>query len=344
MPADLDPATRAGIGASQVAKVFGISPFGGALDLYCQLIGLADKPETEPQRRGRRAEPELLLRYADEHQLWPELMEQDTRTRSVGRWLVDVGTQRHPEHDWLIASPDAVEVHDGLPVALIEAKTDRNAWGWEDPEEIPDGVPLHYLLQVQHQLLVGLRWGKKHVWPPQAKLVARVRYVDDYREYTIQPNGPIQRAIIEKTGDFWHSHVQPRIPPAWDGSEAGNRLVSSMYPQPRTDEKLVVPRGDTIDLMMAELARRKADLANAETLHDTLVQQLKERLEAVPAAAGEDWSVSYRRSKDRTKIDWKAVAEELGAQLGAGAMFQAQGRHTTRGPGTRSLRTYWRKR
>ena len=323
MPATLDPALRQGIGASQVAALFGCHPYLTPLGLYCQVLGLEPPSDSPVMRRGTKLEGYIAEEYAARNGLW---------TGGV-TGLVDLGTQRHPEHKLLIASPDRVVVLDGGEVVrLIEIKTARSRAGWSDPEEVEDGVPLHYSLQVQQQLLVGVEAGGRHQWPQEAHLVACVGSLDDLSIYTIRASAKVHAAIVERVERFWTDHVEPRVPPPWDGSEAGAALLKAMYTADRLPPVAAPPE---LEPIAAELRAAKADLAAAEARVDTAQQILKASVADAAGMQGSAWRCSWKRNRPSHPVDWEAVAREAGASE---TLIQ---KHTAERPGARVFRFTW---
>jgi len=330
MGATLDPALRHGVGASEVAALFGLHPYLTPLGLYTRILGIGTGHETIAQRRGTRIEGYLAGEYAEREGLFPTASPH--AARDGGPWLLDGETQRHPEHRLLIASPDRVVVRDGQPVRLVEIKTARSRAGWADPDETPDGVPDHYALQVQHQLLVGVDVGGRHFWPQEAHLVASVGHLDDFRVYTIQASPAVHRAILERVERFWAEHVEPRVPPAWDGSDAGSALLRAMYPEDRLPLEPAPPEAEPI---MAELRRARADVEAAQAREATAKQIVEAIIGDRQGLAGRGWRVTWKRAKDSRSVDWEAVAK---AACATPALIE---QHTSVRPGTRRFLPRW---
>lgn len=140
-------ARRAGIGASEIAAVLGISPWTSPFALYWQKRqGWADVDSPE-KRRGRRMEQVVAEEWED---------------ANPGHVLMPAGLYRHPQHEWMLATPDRL-LYDvdgplpgdpayGPPVGLWECKTSATRDGWGD--DGTDEVPAHYHAQCQWQSAV----------------------------------------------------------------------------------------------------------------------------------------------------------------------------------------------
>jgi putative phage-type endonuclease len=174
------------LGASDAAAACGLSPWRTPYELYLEKTGeipsQADNPRLE---WGRRLEAVILEKYLTERALDP----------------ADVVTQAHrvsAEFPWMSATPDAL-----LPDRVVEVKT--AGWGkgeqWGEPGT--DAIPLVYLLQITHQMIVtGLR-------------VADVPVLiggSDYRVYTVMFDQELADLLIDRERAFW-TYVETRTPP-----------------------------------------------------------------------------------------------------------------------------------
>lgn len=139
-------ARRAGVTASEIAVLLGLSPYGSPFELYHRKRGTlpAAGPDAAVMERGRVLEPYVAEKFG---QLRPEFQVEGT-----GRELY-----AHPERPWQMATPDRTlhrRTHDGgyflRPGAVLECKTDDGSdeWGEEGSGEIP----VHYRAQVLWQM------------------------------------------------------------------------------------------------------------------------------------------------------------------------------------------------
>jgi len=327
MSATLDPALRNGIGASEIGALFGVHPYLTPLALYVRMTTPQSAESNAVQRRGLKLEGYIAEEYADRHGLLhvpPDM----PFPRANG--LLCPETQRHGEYDFLIASADRLVMERGEAVRVVEIKTARSRKGWDDPEDVPDGVPMHYLLQVAQQMLVGFAGS-----PIEAgTLAATVGSLDDYREYHFTRSAKIEAAIIERAGAFWHDHVLPRRPPEFDGSEAGDALLRMMYPADTRPELLVA--GDVAESVVAKWRAAQAEADRWQGQADTEKQILRSLIGESAGLEGSFGRLTYKKNKDSRKVDWEAVASALAPPA---ALIEA---HTTIKPGPRVLRPHWR--
>lgn len=178
---------HSGIGGSDAAAALGLSPFKSALELF---LDKRERREPSPvqldqMRWGTLLEPVIRQEYAQ-------------RTGRVVR--MPAGTLRHPKHAYVIAHVDGVTDDR----RLFEAKTARTADGWGTSGS--DEVPEHYLLQVQHYMMVTLL--------PVADVAVLIGG-NDFRLYEIPADTGLQEMILDGEADFWQ-HVQAGTAPEPD--------------------------------------------------------------------------------------------------------------------------------
>ena len=129
---------REGIGSSDVAALFGCSPYVSAYQLWADKAGLAAHrvQETEAMAWGKALEPVIAERYAR------------TTGHRIERCVRAIYWD--PERPHLRASPDAILDYEDGRKGILEIKVASSfAEGWD--EDLP---PLHYRLQIAHQMLV----------------------------------------------------------------------------------------------------------------------------------------------------------------------------------------------
>ena len=172
-----------GIGASDAAPALGMSKYKTPYQLWEEKTALEVVQFDSPiLRRGRMFEPIIRQLYSDE----------------TGRAVKKVPSMRSEKYPFMTASPDGY-AEDGK--RYVEIKTARNKSEWGEPGT--DEIPLPYMIQVQHGLIVtGLE-------------VADIPVsfsLDDFAIYEVPADRELQEMIIEKEATFWEL-VKNRIPP-----------------------------------------------------------------------------------------------------------------------------------
>lgn len=190
-----------GIGGSDAAAALGLNPYRSPVELWREKRGL-DTPfaGNEATRWGQLLEPAIRQEYAE-------------RTGRVVRLPTE--TQRHPKAPFALCHPDGITDDR----RLYEGKTARYPDGWGEPGT--DEVPQHYLIQVQHNLMVmGL---------DVADLAVLIGG-QDFRIYEIPADRELQEAILDGEADFWR-HVERGEPPPVDCDAPGAiAVLKKLYP------------------------------------------------------------------------------------------------------------------
>lgn len=236
-----------GIGSSDIAKIAGLSRWGGALECYFE------KTEAyEPTVNGESAEIGLALE--------PFLAEQ-AATR-LERQLVTVATLAHPVHDHHRASLDRVTLIDrtaGSSWANVDGFVElKTALGWMALDWADEGViPPAYYAQVQWERYVS---GLTHGWlvallgiPVNGEMI-KVFEIPDDPEY--------QAGLIKIADEFWE-RVHDRRPPPADGLDGTVELLKKRWtPEPeqiaQLDPAAFFAARDSYRLASADIA--EADL------------------------------------------------------------------------------------
>ena len=182
---------QAGIGASDVPRVLGLSPHGGPWSVFADRVGLArPDAESDVQRRGLRWERRILEDFHDE-----------TGVTVIGP-LGPVAVLG-PE-PWLGVTPDSFLCDHGGPWETGEVKTDTSEvgrWAWGDGGqtfetwgEARGQVREDYAAQLYTQLwATGLEWGR---------LIVR-RSLDDQRWYRLRRDDAVIDWMRPLLAAFW---------------------------------------------------------------------------------------------------------------------------------------------
>lgn len=192
-----------GIGASEIAAVAGLSKWATPLDVYLRKTGqFDDRGDNRAMRVGRSLEPVVIREFCEE------------TGEDVA--LYPCPMLAHPEHPFLLATPDADLVSGRLCEAKTASLRSLSEWGPPGSDEIPDA----YLIQCQTQLAVAGR--------DECKLAVLLGG-DELRVYTVERNDRLIASLIEAAVEFW-SRVERRDPPPPDFSHPRTPdLVRGMY-------------------------------------------------------------------------------------------------------------------
>lgn len=203
---------RTGIGGSDAHHVHSAEPYGCARWLWYEKLGIEPdepKPMTGPMRRGLRLE-EIAADFYEE---------------KTGRALRRVNkVARHPEHPELLVHMDRVIVKDERGPGYLELKT-VGQWMWQ--QILTDGAPDHFLLQVQHGLMVkGYRWGSFGIYWPDG---------DQLMSFDVDRNEKLIAGHKEACLSFWrrvrNDDPPPRLDVSDDRCKSCNRLNTCQGPE-----------------------------------------------------------------------------------------------------------------
>jgi putative phage-type endonuclease len=183
MTADFDELRRTGLGGSDAAAACGLSPWRTPYDLWLEKLGQAEPlPASEPMLWGSLLEPVIAAEYCrrtgHQIQLSPPML-------------------RHPTHAFMLAHIDG-RVNNSR---ILECKTARTAAGWGETGS--DEIPLQYLVQVHHYLVVT------------GAAVADIAVLiagQDFRLYEVAADADIARSLVEQEYTFW-LRVEEHEPP-----------------------------------------------------------------------------------------------------------------------------------
>jgi len=260
-------ARRFDVTSTEIAALFGCSPYLSAFELWHQKAGnITDEfEETERMRWGRRLQ-DVIAAGACEDNGWR------------GAPLTDY--MRLPDHrigssfDWLIETGDDTRL---LEIKNVDVRAMRD--GWLVVYETDDAAgyveaPPHIELQMQHEMLVS--------GYPTLTLAALVGG-NAVRLLHREADAAVHAAIIESVADFWRSIAdgEPPKPDYYRDAPVIKRLHPSI-----TGDALALVDGDKItDLMRLHRIASQAAKASDEDAK-ALASEIADLLGNRPGASG----------------------------------------------------------
>lgn len=205
---------------------------------------------------------------------------------------------------WAAASPDATAAG-----RLIELK-------WTGSRSrFANGLPEDVEAQVQWQLFVAEA--------AEADVAALTVGDDAVRVFPVHADEGLQRHLVAIAADF-----RKRLA---EGGPFAQSLDSLKRRYPSDDGSEIEADADTAAAVRAlwELRGKRKQLEESEAVLETAI---KTRLGPASVLVGDGFKVTWRRTKDRTEVDWRAVAAEVGAPE------EVVARHTRIQPGFRPFR------
>lgn len=295
------------LGGSDAAAIAGVHPYKRPIDVWRRVVEGHQTPQTAAMRRGLRLEPVIRDMFQEETNI--ELLgARNLRSRSL---------------EWARASLDDVARVAGEErvVEYKSANVRQAARYGESDDEVPD----EHLCQVQWYLALS-GWNVGY-------LVALLGG-DELRTYTLLSDSEFQGLLFEEAKRFWRDYVVTRKPPPADGSDSFSLWLKGRYVD--KSPRLVKADAETEGLLSSYRAACEA-FEGCKVLRDQLRQRLELAIGDAAGIEGYCGRVSFKKSKDRSTVDWKAVVDELGAPE---EIIQ---KHTRPTPGPRVFRCTWSK-
>jgi len=239
----------AGIGASEMAAVMGLSKWRSAYELALEKMGEippVDPSDVEAIEWGHKLEPIIIQTFGERT---------GRLVRPSGQLL------RSREHPWAQCTLDAWTLEPSEVELLSIEEVAANKARWQPLEakthsayqiaDWADGAPEPYFIQVQHQLLVtGASRGAI------ACLIGGARFVWQ----DIPRDERMIRRIIWHGERFWQ-RVIDRDPPEPDGSESAARAIARHYPE---DDGSEVVLSEDLACYADEIVRLRAEARTTE--------------------------------------------------------------------------------
>jgi putative phage-type endonuclease len=274
---------RTGLGGTDVARILGLSRFGGPMDVYLEKIGqAAPLLSTEPMRWGKLLEEPIAQEYAQK------------TGRKVRRAASFV---RHPAHDIFFANIDRWSLRGGTPKRVLECKTTSVFTADDFGEEYTDQVPGDYLVQTM--------WYAFVTGAEQADLAVLIGG-NKHRVYEIPRDEALVTDMEERALAFWDD-TQRRIPPAVDGSEASTAYLKATYRDKGTER----PMTDELASLATMYAGLGAEIKDAEGRRHAIGNQIRDLMGNDRWAEGEGVKVVYGDRAAPERIDWGKLVERL---------------------------------
>lgn len=190
-----------GIGGSDVGAIMGVSRWKSAFEVYVDKIEeITEVSESSESSYFGNVLEEVVAREFSSRT--------GKKVRKDNRQLV------HKTHEFMMGNIDRRIVGEN---SILECTTVNafKAKEW-DGEEIPPS----FILQCQHYMEV---MGADNCYI--AALIGGQRFV--HKE--IKRDEELISMIVEAEKDFWINHVEKRIPPKLDGSEAASKYLSKTF-------------------------------------------------------------------------------------------------------------------
>ena len=216
---------------------------------------------------------------------------------------------------WAAASPDATAAG-----RLVELKWSGNR------SRFANGLPEDVEAQVQWQAFVA---------EVDEVDVATLTVGDaEVRVFTVRADPGLQRHLVAIAADF-----RRRLAEGGPFEQSLDSL-KRRYPADDGSEMAADPDLDAAVRALWDLRGRRKQIEHDEEVLETAI---KTRMATATALVGDGWRVTWKRTKDRTETDWKAVAAAALDALPETERDALVGRHSVVREGFRPFRIAWGK-
>lgn len=349
VPIELDPerdrdawlAERSkGHGGSDVAKLLGLHPQEGPIDVWMAHTGSLPehRPDTERSRSGRFLEPYVIQWFAAGGEEWPRSGDRMVAAKPPSVYHRDITWQRGSV-DALIYDQDVVaHLEPGVdlvrsasaPSALLEVKTH----GWlgsrgymlDDEDNPVIAVPPDKRIQVAwYQALYGVEVGYL-----AAMVDTHLR-----RTFVILRDRELEAMLLEEVEKFRRRYILTGEPPPPDGSPGFTAYVRQRW---KTHSAEIIDASPEVELAASTLVSIKREAARTRKARELAEQVIKN-------AIGENLGVRTSlgqvtwKSQESGKLRVAEALAELYRRLGMTDQEIAEFETTYAAPGFRVLRT-----
>ena len=270
---------RKGIGGSDVAAVYGQSPFSTTRDLYYTKIGV--KPVIEEDENWVAKKYGHLL-----EDLVAEIFARKTDLRVYKKSYL----YAHPDYPFMQANVDYfVEMPDGSE-AILECKTcnyncrDR----WDN-----GAVPFNYELQVRHYMAVT-NINKAFV----ACLYGNSENEFVYR--SIDRDFDFEADMIEQEKFFWYNYVQAGVEPPY--TESGELVLASIRKYKGNADKSAATV--VLEPKLAEVIQKYLELHEIKLTHEREAKKLDKELKTVMVPVYDKMGVSCLATCQKDGVEY----------------------------------------
>jgi len=262
------------IGGSDAPAILGVCPFKSPLQVWAakQGIDYVSDSQTEAMAWGTRLEPVICEALSER------------LGEPVRQWDQDL-IVIHPTRTWQACTPDAFVGNDQSRLVEIKTTNSYRSSEWEE------GVPLHYQVQVQHNLAVtGAAEAVVACLVGGQKLIV----------HEVKPIPEFIAGLCVKEEAFWRN-CREGIEPTAGAGMIDRAILGELY-TPR-DEPLIFAEGpvvaeaEAIDAELEQLRDQIKQLGNRKEQLENQMLQLMAGHETAVLPSGAKWSYKWQTRK-----------------------------------------------
>jgi len=205
-------------------------------------------------------------------------------------------TLQHPEHPWMVCTPDALIPRERRGVdAKLVFWDQRRKWG-HNPDEIPESIQLQM-------------WWMMAVLNYDLWDVVALIGEDLPRIYTIERDREVERVMLARVEEWYRRYLIGDERPPIGSSDDAARWLQQVYPNHKRPDLRWATDGEVALLNeYVQLRVVQKELSARRNLLETAFK------EAIQGREGLEWNegaFTWRKSKDSEVTNWEALAIAL---------------------------------
>jgi putative phage-type endonuclease len=271
---------RQGITGSDIGAICFLNPYRSPLEVYLDKVSEEEQQDisSEPIYWGNRLEDVIADEYA---------------IRQNVKVSVEPNILQHKEYDFILGSIDRW-VNDGE--YILECKTIGSRLINQLGEVGTDQIPSYWLAQVA--------WYVAITDTPKAD-IAVLAAGQDFRIYTYNRNKDLEDKIIKIGVNFWHNHIEKRIPPKC----VNTRDTFNLFPQSHHHE--IVAESNILEKWEQLKAAKEEENRIADTI-EKLKTDIQEFMRDYDVLIDNQGNViaTWKNTAPRSCFDLKRFKEE----------------------------------
>jgi len=271
------------LGGSDLGAIAGLNPYRTALDVYLDKTSDDISEETNAAMRwGNLLEDVVAKEYA-------QVTGYDIE--------IEPNTIYHPEYKFLAANIDRwVDRWVNNGTHILECKTagftKAKEWGDLGTDQIPES----YLVQVAYYAAI--------CDVPKVDIAVLIGG-QDFRIYTYERNKELEEKLIKIACNFWHNHIEKRIPPKC----VSTRDTFNLFPQSNYHE--IVAESNIIEKLQ-ELKGAKEEESRIQSTIEKLKTDIQEFMRDYDVLIDNQGNViaTWKNTAPKSLIDVKTFKEK----------------------------------